>query len=73
MARRKLSPSEIVERLQAIDDLVADRRPLEDAIRLAGLLPDEYVRWRKEYSGLLRTLGSLAGPAPNRMRKPRGG
>jgi putative transposase len=61
MSRRKLSPSEIVDRLQAIDALAADGRPLADAVRLAGLLPDEHERWRSEYAGLMRTLGPLAG------------
>ena len=60
MARRKLSPSEIVERLQAIDALAASGQAIDDAIRSAGLLPQEYARWRSEYAGLLRTLGPLS-------------
>jgi hypothetical protein len=38
MARRKLSPREIVERLQMIEDLTADGRPIGEAIRSAGVL-----------------------------------
>ena len=71
MGSRKLSPSEIVVRLQAIDALATAGFPLADAIRLGGLLPDEYERWRREYSGLMRTLGPLAGPSAKRMKKPR--
>jgi hypothetical protein len=70
MGRRKLSPGEIVERLQAIDALSEDGRPLEEAIRLGGLFPDEYERWRSEYAGVLRTLRPLAGPPPKRVKKP---
>jgi len=70
MGRRKLSPGQIVERLQAIDALSEDGRPLEEAIRLGGLFPDEYERWRSEYAGVLRTLGPLAGPPPKRVKKP---
>jgi hypothetical protein len=68
MARRKLSSSEIVERLHVIDGLVADGRPIADALQFAGVLPAEYEIWRSEYAGLLRTLGPLAG-APPRMTK----
>jgi hypothetical protein len=68
MARRKLSPREILERLRMIDALIADGRPAADALRLAGLLPAEYERWRSEYAGLVRTLGPFAG-APLNARK----
>ncbi len=71
MARRKLSPSEIVERLREIDALIEDGRPIADAIRLAGVLPVEYDQWRREYAGLVRTLGPLAWASPKLMKKPR--
>ena len=61
MVRRKLSPSDILERLRVIDALTADGRPIADALRFAGVLPAEYEKWRSEYAGLLRTLGPLAG------------
>jgi hypothetical protein len=66
MARRKLSPREIVERLQMIEDLTADGRPIGEAIRSAGVLQVEYDRWLNEYNGLRRTLGPLllAPPMP---------
>jgi hypothetical protein len=70
MSRRKLSPSEILGRLQEIDALTSDGRPLGEAIRLAGVLPDEYGRWLSEYAGLLRTLGPLLEAGPELVRKP---
>lgn len=69
LARRKLSPSYILERLRVIDALAADGRPIADALRGSGVLPAEYEKWRNEYAGLLRTLGSLASPAPKVMKK----
>jgi hypothetical protein len=71
MARRKLSSSEIVDRLHVIDRLMADGQPIADALRLAGVLPAEYEKWRCEYAGLLRTLGPLASGTPNVMKKSR--
>jgi putative transposase len=59
MARRKLSPREIVERLQMIEDLAAEGRPIGEAIRSAGVLPVDYEGWIAEYDGLRRTLGPL--------------
>jgi len=71
MARRRLTPSEIVERLHAIDALMADDWPIAGAMRLAGVLPAEYDQWRCEYAGLLRTLGPLASVTPKTARRPR--
>ena len=71
MARRKLSPSDILERLRAIDALTADGRPVGDALRVVGVLPAEYEKWRSEYDGLLRTLGPLASGPPKVMKKLR--
>ena len=68
MARRKFSPSEIVERLQVIDALTADGQPIADALQFAEVLPAEYEEWRSEYAGLLRTLGPLANPPQKRRR-----
>jgi len=74
MTRRKLGPSEIIERLQVIDALAAEGHSIADALRLAGVLPAEYEKWRSEYAGLLRTLGPLP-PAPPKFlkRTPRAG
>jgi hypothetical protein len=71
MARRKLSPSEIVKRLRLIDTLMEDGRPIAVALRLAGVLQVEYDQWRSEYAGLLRTLGPLACASPRLMKKSR--
>jgi hypothetical protein len=68
MAIRKLSPSDILDRLWVIDTLAAEGRPLADALRAAGVLPDEYEKWRNEYAGLLRTLGPLAS-MPSKAKK----
>jgi putative transposase len=73
MVRRKLSPSDILERLRAIDALTADGRPIADALRFAGVLPVEYEKWRNEYAGLLRTLGPLAGMSKVRKMLRRAG
>ena len=72
MAKRKLSPSEILERLQLIDALTADGQPIADALRFAEMLPADYDKWRSEYAGLLRTLGSFAA-APYLIKKSRRG
>jgi hypothetical protein len=69
MARRKLSPSDIQERLRVIDELTAQGRTIADALRIAGVFPAEYEKWRNEYAGLLRTLGPLARTPSKAMRK----
>lgn len=71
MARRKFSPGEIVERLREIEALTEDGRPVAEAMRLAGVLPVEYDEWRREYSGLVRTLGPLACASPRLSKKTR--
>jgi hypothetical protein len=71
MARRKFSPREIVERLQAIEDLTADGQPIGEAIRSAGVLQVDYEGWLAEYNGLRRTLGPLLRAAPMPPKKRR--
>ncbi len=71
MARRKFSPSEIVERLRVIDALTAEGQPIVEALRIAGVAPADYETWRNEYAGLLRTLGPLASALPNARAKSR--
>lgn len=71
--RRKLSPREIVERLQTIEALAAEGLPLAGALRLAGLNRVEYERWRVEYGGLRRTLGPLLRETPKRVERTRRG
>jgi putative transposase len=65
MAKPKLSPKEIVQRLQMIDALTAEGLPVAEAMRSAGVLEAEYDRWRLEYNGLRRTLGPLLCATPN--------
>src|SRR6185312_3118586 len=57
MMKPKLSPREIVERLQTIEALTADGVPVAEALRSVGMREVEYERWRVEYNGLGRTLG----------------
>jgi hypothetical protein len=74
MAKRKLSPKEIVERLQMIEDLAADGRPISEAVRSAGVLEVDYEGWVAEYNGLRRTLGPLlrVSPLPSKKRRRAG-
>ncbi len=71
MVRRRLAPSEIVERLQFIEALTAEGLPVGEAIRSAGVLQVEYDRWIAEYNGLLRTLGPLSGASPKFPKRRR--
>ena len=66
MIRPKLSPREIVQRLQTIESLVIEGLPVAEALRSVGMSEAEYERWRVEYNGLGRTLGPLLRAA----RKP---
>jgi hypothetical protein len=72
MSSVKLTPKEIVDRLQVVESLTAEGRPMEEALRWAGMTEAAYDRWRIEYGGLLRTLGPLrfaASPLRNRKRR----
>jgi putative transposase len=71
MARLKLSPREIVQRLQMIEALTIEGLPLGEAIRSAGVLQADYDRWRIEYNGLRRTLGPLLCAGPRRTKTAR--
>jgi hypothetical protein len=71
MAKLKLSPREIVHRLQIIDALTVEGVPVAEAIRSAGVDKSEYDRWRLEYNGLCRTLGPLLGATPTILKKAR--
>ena len=70
MRKRKLSPSEIVERLRVIEALTADGQPVANALLFAGVHEAEYDEWRSRYGGLMRTLGPLAA-APRVWKRPR--
>ena len=81
MVRSRLSPREIVRRLQIIEALTAKVFRSREALRSAGVREAEYERWRDEYNGLRRTLGPLLcattklvkrtrRTSPARSRKP---
>jgi hypothetical protein len=69
MLRSKLSPKEIVQRLQMIETLMAEGLPVGDALRSVGMRQAQYDRWRAEYSGLKRTLGPLLYAKPKLVKK----
>jgi hypothetical protein len=71
MAKSRLSPREIVQRLQVIEALTADGMPVAEAVRSAGVLQAEYDRWSIEYNGLGRTLGPLLCAPPRLMKTAR--
>ena len=71
MIRSRLSPREIVQRLQMIETLTEEGLPLSEALRSVGMREAEYDRWRSEYSGLGRTLGPLLSPAPTHPKRTR--
>jgi hypothetical protein len=69
--KSKLSPREIVQRLQMIETLTEEGLPVAEALRSVGMQETEYDRWRSEYSGLGRTLGPLLSAAPQAKRTRR--
>jgi hypothetical protein len=74
MSSVKLTPKEIVDRLQIVESLIAEGRPMEEALRWAGMTEVAYERWRIEYGGLLRILSPLrfaSSTLPNRKRRSR--
>jgi hypothetical protein len=71
MTRSRLSPREIVQRLQMIETLTAEGVPVAEALRSVGLGEAEYDRWRVEYNGLGRTLGPLACAPPQLVKRTR--
>jgi hypothetical protein len=73
MSNVKLTPKEIVDRLQIVESFIAEGRPIAEALRWAGMTEVAYERWRMEYGGLLRTLGPLrfaSSTLRNRKRRP---
>ena len=51
MAKRHTA-EEIVAKLRQVDVLVAQGRPVADAVRSIGVTEVTYCRWRNEYGGL---------------------
>jgi hypothetical protein len=71
MMKSKLSPREIVQRLQMIETMTTEGLPVAEALRCVGMGQAEYDRWRVEYNGLGRTLGPLVGAAPALAKRTR--
>ena len=71
MIRSRLSPREIVRRLQLVETLTAEGLPLAQALRSVGMREAEYERWRVEYNGLRRTLGPLLCATPKLVKRTR--
>jgi len=52
MARMRHTAEEIVAKLRQVDVLMAQGRPVADAVRAIGVTEVTYYRWRNEYGGL---------------------
>ena len=52
MARKRHTAEEIVAKLRQVDVLMAQGRPVADAVRSIGVTEVTYYRWRSEYGGL---------------------
>jgi len=52
MGRKRHTAEEIVAKLRQVDVLMAQGRPVADAVRSIGVTEVTYYRWRNEYGGL---------------------
>ena len=52
MARKHHRPEEIVTKLRQAEVLVAQGKPVADAVRAIGVTEATYYRWRSEHGGL---------------------
>jgi transposase-like protein len=52
MARKRHKAEEIVAKLRQVDVLMAQGKPVADAVRAIGVTEVTYYRWRNEYGGL---------------------
>ena len=52
MARKRHTAEEIVAKLRQVDVLMAQGKPVADAVRMIGMTEVTYYRWRNEYGGL---------------------
>jgi len=52
MARKRHTAEEIVTKLRQVDVLMAQGRPVAEAVRAIGVTEVTYYRWRSEYGGL---------------------
>jgi transposase-like protein len=52
MIRKRHTAEEIVAKLRQVDVLMAQGRPVAEAVRAIGVTEVTYYRWRNEYGGL---------------------
>jgi transposase-like protein len=52
MARKRHTAEEVVAKLRQVDVLMAQGKPVADAVRAIGVTEVTYYRWRNEYGGL---------------------
>jgi putative transposase len=52
MARKRHTAEEIVAKLRQVDVLMAQGKPVSDAVRAIAVTEVTYYRWRNEYGGL---------------------
>jgi putative transposase len=52
MARKRHTAEEIVSKLRQVDVLMAQGKPVADAVRAIAVTEVTYYRWRNEYGGL---------------------
>ena len=52
MPRKRHTAEEIVTKLRQVDVLIAQGRPVAEAVRAIGVTEVTYYRWRSEYGGL---------------------
>jgi putative transposase len=52
MARKRHPAEKIVSKLRQVDVLMAQGRPVADAVRAIAVTEVTYYRWRNEYGGL---------------------
>ena len=52
MARKRHTAERVVAKLRQVDVLMAQGRPVADAVRAIGVTEATYYRWRNEYGGL---------------------
>jgi putative transposase len=52
MGRKRHTAEEIVAKLRQVDVLMAQGRPVAEAVRAIGVTEVTYYRWRNEYGGL---------------------
>jgi putative transposase len=68
MTRKGHSADEIVAKLRKVDAMTLEGRPVAQAVRSIGVAVATYYRWRAEYGGLARMLGSRREVVPQKPK-----